>query len=137
MKQHVLMGAKLFLNPQSEFDEVAGQIALNHHERWDGTGYPGHVDPSNEGQPIPGYENEEGRARGKRGKEIPLFGRVVAVADVYDALSSKRAYKDAWGEEEVLNEIQKGAGKHFDPEIIDAFFSSLDMIRAIAQRYRE
>lgn len=134
MKQHVLMGAKLFLNPQSEFDDIAGQIALNHHERWDGTGYPGHVNPRN-GLPMPGYELPNGKARGKKGEEIPLFGRVVAVADVYDALSSKRAYKDAWTEEDVFNELRKGAGKHFDPDIIEAFFSILDVIRSVGQRY--
>lgn len=137
MKQHVVMGAKLFLNAQSEFDEIAGQIALNHHERWDGTGYPGHVDAGKEGAPLPGYETAEGKARGKHGEEIPIFGRIVAVADVYDALSSKRAYKDAWEEEDVLNELKKGSGKHFDPEIIVAFLSCLDMIRAIGARYTE
>jgi HD-GYP domain-containing protein (c-di-GMP phosphodiesterase class II) len=134
MKQHVVMGAKLFMNPQSEFDDIAGQIALNHHERWDGTGYPGHVNPAT-GHAFPGYEAGNGKARGKKGEEIPVFGRIVAVADVYDALSTKRAYKDAWKEEEVLHEIQKGAGKHFDPEMVDALLSTLDMLRSIAQRY--
>ncbi len=137
MKQHVIMGAKLFLNAQSEFDEIAGQIALNHHERWDGTGYPGHVNPDNGGSPLPGYEDGNGNARGKKGDEIPIFGRIVAVADVYDALSSKRAYKDAWNEDDVVKELKKGAGKHFDPEIIEAFLSSLDMIRSIGQRYSD
>ncbi|PID56522.1 phosphohydrolase [candidate division KSB3 bacterium] len=137
MKQHVVMGAKLFLNAQSKFDEIAGQIALNHHEHWDGSGYPGHVDPRNDGAPLPGYEIAEGKARGKKGEEIPLFGRIVAVADVYDALSSKRSYKDAWTEEHVLNELKKGSGKHFDPEIVKAFFSCLDVIRSIGERYAE
>ena len=137
MKQHVIMGAKLFLNAQSEFDEIAGQIALNHHERWDGSGYPGHIDPARNGDPIPGYRNECGKARGKRGEEIPIFGRIVAVADVYDALSSKRAYKDAWSEEDVFNELRKGAGKHFDPEVIEAFFSVIDVIRSLGRRYSE
>ncbi len=135
MKQHVIMGAKLFLHPQSEFDEIAGQIALNHHERWDGTGYPGHVDPRRNGEPIPEYALPNGKARGKKETEIPLFGRVVAVADVYDALSSKRAYKDAWTEDDVFNELRKGSGKHFDPEVVDAFFSILDVIRSVGQRY--
>lgn len=134
MKQHVVMGAKLFMNPQSEFDEIACQIALNHHERWDGTGYPGHINPAT-GKPLPGYEDETGKARGKRGEEIPLFGRVVAVADVYDALSNKRVYKDAWDEEDVIHELQKGTGKHFDPDMVEALLSSLDMLRSIAQRY--
>ena len=108
-----------------------------HHERWDGTGYPGHVDPARNGEPIQGYADEHGKPRGKRGEEIPLFGRVVAVADVYDALSSKRAYKDAWSEEDVFNELRKGAGKHFDPEVIEAFFSVIDVIRSLGRRYSE
>ena len=62
---------------------------------------------------------------------------VVAVADVYDALSSKRAYKDAWSEEDVFNELRKGAGKHFDPEVIEAFFSVIDVIRSLGRRYSE
>jgi len=136
MKQHVVMGAKLFMNTQSEFDEIACQIALNHHERWDGTGYPGYVTPVT-GNVLPGYEDETGKARGKRGEEIPLFGRVVAIADVYDALSNKRAYKDAWKEEDVIHELQKGAGKHFDPEMVEALLSRLDMLRSIAQRYAD
>ncbi len=137
MKQHVVMGAKLFLNAQSEFDDIAGHIALNHHERWDGSGYPGHIDPARNGEPISGYEDENGKARGKKGEEIPVFGRIVAVADVYDALSTKRAYKDAWSEEDVINELKRGVGKHFDPDMIEAFLSCLDMIRAIAQQYAE
>ncbi len=136
MKQHVLMGARLFLNPQSDFDAIAGLIALSHHERWDGTGYPGHVDIKT-GQALPEYLNEHGQARGKKGEEISIFGRIVAVADVYDALSTKRTYKDAWDEDDVLNELRKGSGNHFDPEVIDAFFARLEMIRAIAQRYSE
>ena len=134
MKQHVVMGARLFMHTQSEFDEIACQIALNHHERWDGTGYPGHVNPTT-GKPLAGYEDEHGKARGKKEEEIPVFGRIVAVADVYDALSTKRAYKDAWKEEDVIHELEKGAGKHFDPDMVEALLSSLDMLRSIAERY--
>lgn len=133
MKQHTVKGARLFTDPQSEFDEIAGQIAFSHHERWDGTGYPGHVDHN--GNIIPGYEDRKGKPRGKRGEEIPFFARVVAVADVYDALSCRRVYKNAWDENDVLAELRKESGKHFDPEMIDAFFSTLDMIRAIAQHF--
>lgn len=133
MKQHTVKGARLFTDPQSEFDEIAGQITFSHHERWDGTGYPGHVDHN--GNTIPGYEDKNGKPRGKRGEEIPLFARIVAVADVYDALSCRRVYKNAWDERDVLAELRKESGKHFDPEMIDAFFSTLDMIRAIAQRF--
>jgi response regulator RpfG family c-di-GMP phosphodiesterase len=73
--------------------------------------------------------------RGKRGDEIPLFGRIVAIADVYDALASKRAYKDAWDEVEILQTMKDGAGEQFDPELIQVFLSSIDVIRSIQQRY--
>jgi response regulator RpfG family c-di-GMP phosphodiesterase len=133
MKQHTVKGARLFADSQSDFDEMARQIAFNHHERWDGTGYPGHIDLN--GNVIPGYEDEHGKPRGKQGEEIPLVARVVAVADVYDALSCRRVYKKAWKEKDVLIELKKGAGKQFDPEIIDAFFSTLDTIHSIAYHF--
>ncbi|MFP4033821.1 MAG: HD domain-containing phosphohydrolase, partial [Desulfococcaceae bacterium] len=136
MKQHTLLGARLFLNRQSDFDEAAAQVALNHHERWDGGGYPGHVDVDS-GLPIPEFRMEDGLPRGKRGEEIPLFGRIVALADVYDALSSARVYKDAWDEERVLSTIQGEAGSHFDPELVDIFFSCLENLRAIQDRYSD
>ena len=136
MKQHTYLGARLFSDLYSEFDEAASIIALNHHERWDGKGYPGHVNPMT-GKPIPGYEDEKGGATGKKAEETPPFGRIVAVADVYDALSSKRVYKDPWDESAVLENLRSEAGKQFDPDMIDAFFSSLDMIRNIAKRYVE
>jgi len=134
MKQHTIHGARLFLNPRSDFDEFSAIVALNHHERWDGKGYPGHVDPKT-GEPLPGYEDERGRARGKKGEEIPLFGRIVALADVYDALSSNRVYKDAWDEKKVLQVIEEERGKQFDPDLVDCFFNRLDVIRSIASRY--
>ncbi len=133
MKQHTVKGARLFTDPQSEFDEIAGQIAFSHHERWDGTGYPGHVDP--DGNALSEYGGKNGKARGKQGEEIPLFARIVAVADVYDALSCRRVYKNAWDENDVLAELRKESGKHFDPEMIDAFFATLDVIRSIAHKY--
>ncbi len=134
MKQHTIHGARLFQNARSDFDEFSAIVALNHHERWDGKGYPGHVDVQT-GRPLPGFENKNGSAKGKQGEEIPLFGRIVALADVYDALSSKRVYKKAWDEKQVLAEIEKERGKQFDPLIVDCFFERLDEIRAIAKRY--
>jgi response regulator RpfG family c-di-GMP phosphodiesterase len=119
---------------QSEIEKIAAEIALNHHEHWDGSGYPGHVAPET-GQVIPGYEDEDGKPRGKKEEEIPVFGRVVAVADVYEALLSNRVYRDAWKEIDVLNQLQKESGMKFDPEMVAAFFSKLDTIHAIAQRY--
>ncbi len=131
VKQHTVKGAQMFLDGETEFEKLVAQIALNHHERWDGNGYPGHIDLLNGGV-ISGHENEEGKAQGKYGQEIPLFARIVAVTDVYDALSSPRVYKDAWKETEVLKEL---AGKQFDPDMIDAFFSNLNAIRTTAQRF--
>ncbi|MFW5637044.1 MAG: HD-GYP domain-containing protein [Thermodesulfobacteriota bacterium] len=134
MKQHTVLGAQLFQDLQSDFDEAAAQVALNHHERWDGDGYPGHIDILT-GRPIQGRTRPDGIPLGKKGDEIPLFGRIVALVDVYDALSSARVYKEAWNEARVLDTLEKEAGAQFDPELVDIFFSSLDMMRAIQERY--
>lgn len=134
MKSHTYLGARLFMDFKSDFEEVAAEVALNHHERWDGTGYPGHIDLSSQLPPADNG-NAGNTPRPKRGEEIPLFGRIVAVADVYDALCSRRAYKEPWDEDEVLNKLQASSGKHFDPEIVDAFFSCIDVIKFVARRY--
>jgi HD-GYP domain-containing protein (c-di-GMP phosphodiesterase class II) len=134
MKSHTIQGANLFKDARSEFDEFSAEVALNHHERWDGKGYPGYVDPAT-GKPLKGHTDAEGKPLGKKEEEIPLFGRIVALADVYDALSCKRVYKEAWDESEVLNLINAEKGKHFDPEIVDVFVDILDVIHSISQRY--
>ena len=134
MKSHTYMGARLFLGMRTDFDDIASEVALNHHEKWDGTGYPGHIDPLT-GKCIPGYENSDGKPRPKHEDEIPLFGRIVAVADVYDALCSRRSYKEPWGEERILEEMQASSGTHFDPDLVKAFFSCLDLLKSITQRY--
>ncbi len=136
MKSHTYLGARLFKEINSDFDEIASEVAMNHHERWDGRGYPGHMDPFTE-KPVPGYETPDGRPRPKRGEEIPLFGRIVAVADVYDALSSARSYKERWEEDRVLQEMEECAGTQFDPEVVEAFFGCLDVIKAAGRRYPE
>ncbi len=136
MKQHTFLGARLFLDSQSDFDEAAYDVALSHHERWDGQGYPGHIDVKT-GSPLKGYILPDGKARGKKGLEIPLFGRIVALADVYDALSSARVYKEAWSESDVLATIKKESGAQFDPELVEIFFSNLKIIRSIQDRYRD
>jgi len=125
IKKHVIVGAGLFSDRKSEFDEAAAEVALNHHERWDGTGYPG---PMGSLPPHPG-------GPGKRGEEIPLFGRIVAIADVFDALSSRRSYKAPFTEREVLETMRQGSGKHFDPELLDTFLACMDSIRSIRMRY--
>ena len=134
MKDHTWMGARLFLDRWSEMDEAAFDIALNHHKRWDGKGYPGHIDVKT-ALPIQGKEAADGKAVGKKGEEIPLFARIVSVADVFDALSSKRSYKDAWKEDKVLKIMQEESGKQFDPEIIKVMMASLDNLHMISARY--
>jgi len=136
MKLHTVYGARLFADRQSDFDEAAAQVALNHHERWDGDGYPGHVDVAT-GNSRPGFIKPDGSAQGKKGEEIPLFGRIVAIADVYDALSTERVYKAAWDESEVIAKIQSDAGRHFDPELVEIFFACLNILRSIQKRYRD
>ncbi|MEN8780091.1 MAG: HD domain-containing phosphohydrolase [Desulfobacterales bacterium] len=136
MKQHTVLGAQLFLGRQSEFDDAASQVALTHHEKWDGSGYPGHIDLVS-GLPLPGHTDPAGRPQGKKGTEIPLFGRIVALADVYDALSSARIYKEAWNESDVLTTLESNAGRHFDPELVDIFFSIIDIIRSVQNRYAD
>jgi HD-GYP domain-containing protein (c-di-GMP phosphodiesterase class II) len=136
MKQHTFLGARLFLDTQSDFDEAAQEVALNHHERWDGNGYPGYIDVAT-GNPIKGFTLPDGKARGKKGEEIPVFGRIVALADVYDALSSARVYKEAWSESDVLSTIEKEAGAQFDPELVEIFFSRLKVFRSIQERYQD
>ena len=136
MEQHTYLGAKLFTEIYSDFDEAARQVALSHHERWDGGGYPGHID-FDTGEPLEGYEDEDkaSGARGKKGEEINLFGRVVAITDVYDALRSNRSYKHAWDESRILEVIEEEAGKQFDPELVEVFLSIMDRIHAISERY--
>jgi HD-GYP domain-containing protein (c-di-GMP phosphodiesterase class II) len=136
MQAHTCFGARLFSDPQSELDEISAQVALTHHENWDGTGYPGKVDVCAE-NPIasPVELDRDGTARRLRGEEIPLGGRIVAVADVYDALVSKRVYKEAWDPEKVYEEIRSQAGKKFDPEVVAAFFEILPRIEEIRSRY--
>jgi len=134
MKSHTYLGARLFGNIQSDFDEMATEVALTHHEKWEGTGYPGYIDPLTE-KPLSGFEGADGHPQPKKGEEIPLFGRIVALADVYDALCSRRSYKEPWSEERILEEIDKSNGKHFDPEVTKAFYKCLDVLKSISRRY--
>ena len=133
MKTHTNIGGQLFEERHSRFDEVAAIVAFSHHENWNGIGgYPGHVD-MNTGEVM--KTNSQGKPLPLKGEEIHIFGRIVAIADVYDALSCKRVYKEAWKEQDVLDEIEKERGKKFDPEIVDAFFRSYHMIKSIYTKY--
>ncbi len=135
MQTHTWIGARLFNKDESNLDRFSSEIALNHHENWDGSGYPGFVNPET-GEPLK-INAETGKPQGKAGEEIPLGARIVSLADVYDALSSRRSYKDAWEEEQILNEIKSMSGIKFDPEIVKAFFEILPFIHAIKKRFRD
>lgn len=129
VKWHSVFGAALFSNTTSELDQLCKDIALGHHERWDGKGYPGQL-PKDLGQV------RELCAEKVAGEDIPLAARITALADVYDALISDRVYKKAWDEERVLEEIKRGRGTQFDPEVVDAFLDIQDVIRAIRQKFQ-
>ncbi|MCL2069953.1 MAG: HD domain-containing protein [Treponema sp.] len=134
MKNHTIFGSALFDDPQSPLDVLSRDIAFTHHENWDGTGYPGWVDPLL-GTPL--KTGADGKTTGKKGNEIPIAGRIVALADVFDALCSRRVYKEPWTESDVLEEIQKLSGTKFDPELVDIFFEVYPNIKQIQQRYPE
>ena len=134
MRAHTYYGAHLFDDPQSSLDAACADVALTHHENWDGTGYPGWIDPK-DGAAI--KTGPDGRPLGKKGEEIPLGGRIVALADVFDALSSKRVYKQAWNENDVFEEIRSLSGTKFDPELVDIFFEIVPSIRQIRELYPE
>jgi HD-GYP domain-containing protein (c-di-GMP phosphodiesterase class II) len=134
MQHHTVYGAGLFDDLQSEMDTIARDIALTHHENWDGTGYPGWIDPVSL-KPL--KTDDQGKPLGRRGEEIPLPGRIVALADVYDALCSRRVYKEPWTEDQVLSEIRNVRGVKFDPELTDIFFEVLPNIKQIKNLYPE
>lgn len=134
MQLHTLYGANLFDDIHSNIDRMAKDIALTHHENWNGTGYPGWVDPVSH---APLKASDSGKPLGRQGEEIPLAGRIVAVADVYDALCSKRVYKEPWDEEKVLEEIRQLSGSKFDPELIEIFFEVLPNIKHTQSLYPE
>jgi HD-GYP domain-containing protein (c-di-GMP phosphodiesterase class II) len=128
MKWHTVFGARLFSNTISDLDKMSAEIALNHHEKWEGGGYPGIV--SN----IMSDKAEMGIH--KKGEEIPLTARITSLADVFDALSSRRSYKEPWTDEQILSEIEKDSGKHFDPEVVEAFFDNFEVIKAIRNKFK-
>ncbi len=131
IKMHTIYGAKLFDPIRTVIDKTARDIALNHHEKWDGTGYPGFIDDYNSCSP------ENLCKKPKKGEEIPILGRIVAVADVLDALLSKRVYKPAWTMEDAFKEINRCSGKHFDPDIVYALNLTKDKIEKVYKYYQD
>jgi putative two-component system response regulator len=115
MKMHTVIGAKILQGSDAEFIKSGESIALSHHEKWDGSGYP----------------------NGVKGQEIPIAGRIVAIADVFDALTSKRPYKEPFTIEKSLAIVKEGRGTHFDPDVVDAFFDIQEEILNIKKQYNE
>ncbi|MBF0319016.1 MAG: two-component system response regulator [Nitrospirae bacterium] len=115
MKEHCAIGDMIIGRHDSELLEMARVIALTHHEMWDGSGYP----------------------NGTAGQDIPIEGRIIAIADVFDALTSKRPYKEAWPVEEAVDLIENTKGQHFDPALVEAFANVLPEIIEIKENYVE
>jgi len=128
MKLHTVYGARLLDRSTSELDRMSRDIALTHHERWDGLGYPGL---------RTGCDVMAGCGPGLKGEDIPLMARIVAVADVFDALRNRRCYKEPWTEERIREYFSEQAGRQFDPMVVRALFAIPEVIEAIAQRYQE
>jgi HD-GYP domain-containing protein (c-di-GMP phosphodiesterase class II) len=128
IKKHTVYGAKLFTSITSELDQMSLEIARNHHEKWDGHGYPGCVPELD--------DNSEANPEAKRGANIPITARITALADVYDALCSRRSYKAPIAEEEVFKIIRENSGTHFDPEVVEAFFQVIDVLNAIRNKFQ-
>ncbi len=134
MKTHPIIGARLFNDATSELDIMSREIALSHHERWDGRGYPGFIDLAN-GAPLPDKTLLNGKAMGKAMEESPLWARIVAIADVYDALSCRRSYKEPWTQENVYEELIRSSGSQFDPELIEVFLTIREEVQSIREKY--
>ncbi|NOY70733.1 MAG: HD domain-containing protein [Deltaproteobacteria bacterium] len=129
IKMHTIFGGRLFVNQTSMLDSISKEIALNHHEKWNGKGYPGRVKDI--------FDPEATVSKDSRsGTEIPLPARIVALADVYDALCSRRSYKEPWTDEKVLSIIESESGEHFDPELVEIFFEIYGVIKAIRNKFK-
>lgn len=115
MKTHVQIGADIIGNDASPLMQMARVIALTHHEKWDGTGYPNQI----------------------KGEEIPIEGRICAICDVFDALTSERPYKKAWTVEDAVEMINKESGAQFDPALVDFFNACLPEILDIREKYAD
>ena len=114
MRQHPIMGGEILGDSSYELLQAGAIIALSHHEKWDGSGYP----------------------KGLAGQDIPLYGRICAVADVFDALTSERPYKKTFTNEASLDFMKEGRGKHFDPNLLDLFIENLDEVLGIQKKFQ-
>lgn len=115
MKNHSTIGANILSKRENIFLQAGEVIARGHHEKYNGKGYPA----------------------GILKQEIPIYARIVAIADVFDALTSVRPYKKAWSFEDALNLLIEEKGEHFDPELVDLFVDSIDEVKAIYKKFSE
>lgn len=113
IKAHTKIGHSMLVHSKRDILQAAAIIALQHHEKWDGTGYP----------------------NGLKGEAIHIYGRIAALADVFDALSTARSYKEAWPMENIIDKIKKGSGEHFDPAIVNIFLENIDEFMKIKEEY--
>jgi response regulator RpfG family c-di-GMP phosphodiesterase len=111
MKEHARIGSDIFKKSKRPLMQTASIIAHEHHEKWNGSGYP----------------------RGLSGENIHIYGRITALVDVFDALSCERVYKKAWPMEKIIDLIREERGKHFDPKLVDIFIENLDQFMEISR----
>ena len=115
MKEHAMHGYEMLKHSQRPLLRIAAIVASQHHEKWDGTGYP----------------------NGLKGEDIHIYGRITALADVFDALGSQRVYKDAWDDQDIYKLFQEEKGKHFDPKLVDIFFDNLNKFLEIRDSLKD
>lgn len=115
METHAQLGYEMLKHSSRPLLEAAATIAYEHHEKWNGTGYP----------------------QGLSGEKIHIYGRITALADVFDALGSDRCYKEAWSDERIFDLFQKERGEHFDPALVDIFFKHLDEFLLIRDKFKD
>ncbi len=115
MNTHAMIGYEMLKHSKRPLLKMAATISKEHHEKWDGSGYP----------------------KGKKGENIHIYGRITALADVFDALGSDRCYKKAWDDERIFNLFREERGKHFEPKLVDIFFDNLDEFQKIRDRFKD
>lgn len=115
MRKHSIVGYNILKNSKRDILKAAAIVARDHHEKWDGSGYPRKI----------------------KEEEIHIYGRITAVADVFDALGSSRCYKQAWSDEDIFKLLEDESGKHFDPKLIALFFENIEKFKEIRNKYKD
>ncbi|NCB12969.1 MAG: HD domain-containing protein, partial [Erysipelotrichia bacterium] len=115
MKEHSMIGYNILKDSNREILKAAAIVAKEHHEKWNGSGYPHRL----------------------KGEEIHIYGRITAIADVFDALGSDRCYKKAWEDEKIFQLFKNERAKHFDPKLVDLFFDNIQQFKDIRDKYKD